>query len=181
MKPDRVKPDMKFDVIVVLAGGITEQGELPQSVRQRVRTAQKMYRHKIAPLIIMSGRWSANWDLLSPLQTEAALMVEQARRLGIPAKDLLVEEHSQNTQENAFYTFKLFLQPRQWKRIVVITSDFHVRRTQQIFRHLLGPQYQVQVIGTHVEVGIWKQLRWQGKEFLLSGAQWFLQYCIHRR
>lgn len=172
---------MKFDVIVVLAGGITKQGTLPKSVMQRVEQAKKLYEQGYAPKVLMSGQWSSYWQHSPPAHTEAVLMYQYAIRLGIPSKVLLVEEHSQNTFENAFYISKLFLEPRKWKKIVVITSDFHIARTQHIFNRLLGKTYQTEFIGAPADEGLMKQLRWRLKESLLSNTQWLFQHAFYCR
>lgn len=171
---------MQFDVIVVLAGGLTPEGTLPQSVKDRVVVASNSYQHHRASKILMSGRWSSHWEHFPPLTTEAGLMRAYAISLGVPKKSILVEEHSQNTFENAFYVTKLFLEPNNWKKILVITSDFHIRRTSRIFSKLLGSEYSLQFLAPKTNPGLAKKIQRQIKEYVLSPTQWFLQNFTHR-
>lgn len=172
---------MQFDIIIVLAGGITRDGGLPESVQNRVELAYQLYQQQRALKVLFSGRWSANWDHVPPQHTEAWQMREYARELGLPARALLLEEHSQNTMENALYTTKLFLEPNGWIRVGVITSDFHVPRVRRVFAKILGDEYSFEVFGAKTSVGVLKSLRWQAKEVLVLGAERFVEHITKRR
>lgn len=171
---------MKYDVIVVLAGGITNQQTLPESVKKRILLAKKLYSKKLSSKILMSGKWSTYWDKLPPTHTEAELMKQYAIKIGIPKTAIFLEEYSQNTFENVLYVSKLFLEPKKWEKVLVITSDFHVQRAKIIFNKNVSKQYNIDFLGSHGnEKGI-KKLQLQIKEFLLSNTQWFFQYLINR-
>ena len=148
---------------------------------QRVLVAKKLYDQQLAPRILMSGRWSVDWDPHPPTQTEAALMYQYALSLDIPKKALFLEEHSQNTAENAFYITKLFLEPKNWKKVIVITSDFHVSRTKNFFAKLLGADYKIKFVGAHTNEGLMKQLQRHSKELIHLHAEWLFQYLFNGR
>lgn len=172
---------MKFDVIVVLAGGITSMGTLPQSVMDRVHVAKKMYQHNAASKILMSGRWSSHWEHFPPSITEAGLMREYAISLGIPKKSIHIEEHSQNTFENALYVTKLFLEPNNWKKVLIITSDFHIPRATRIFTKILGSEYYIRFAAPKSKEDLIRKIRWYIKEHFLSRTQGLLQNLVHRK
>lgn len=63
--------------------------------------------------------------------------VAQARYLtsrGVPADRLLLEASSFDTIGNAFFSRVLHAEPRRLRRLLIITSDFHMPRTEMIFR-----------------------------------------------
>lgn len=172
---------MQFDAAIVLAGGITDNGGLPEGVKRRVALAHKLYRAKRVTAIILAGKWSTYWEHESPPHTEAALMYMHARALGVPAKVLYKEEHSQNTVDNIFYSMKLFLEPREWRKVLIITSDYHLARSKKICQRVLGDDYKVYFMGVDQENHQGRKLRRYWKELLLLPTQWFLQHFVYRR
>lgn len=172
---------MKYQAIVVLAGGFKDNGELPQNVKYRVLTAYKLYKQGLAPRIIMSGKWSPYWDHSPPKQTEAEMMSRYARSLGVPNSAIFNEEHSQNTSENIFYTYKIFLEPNNWRSIIIVTSDYHVRRTKQILRRTLDSWARIRVIGSPTRNTFSKRLQLYTKELIMLYTDWFLQHFLNRK
>ncbi len=65
---------------------------------------------------------------------EAAIYGLALRRLGVPTSDLLTEEQSKNTLQNAKFIQPL-LKTLQPDTIVLVTSGFHMYRSQLIFSH----------------------------------------------
>ncbi|WP_338835713.1 YdcF family protein [Neomoorella thermoacetica] len=76
------------DVIIVLSG---EQGE-------RVATGVKLYQEGLAPRLLMTGG-PVEWNV-----AEADIMAEQAKFLGVPEKDIVLEKRATSTYENALYS-----------------------------------------------------------------------------
>jgi uncharacterized SAM-binding protein YcdF (DUF218 family) len=138
---------MRSDVIIVLAGGIRVTGALPQSVLLRIKTAHKLFQQNRASRILMAGKWSLFLKQTPPM-TEAAAMAKYALSLGVPKKNLLKEEQSNNTTSNVFYIWKNFLKPNQWHKLIVVTTDSHLHRTKYIFDWLLGSDYQIEYVAS---------------------------------
>lgn len=134
---------MDYDVIIVLAGGIQDDGSLPETVRRRVLHAKNIYDQNLAPRIIMSGRWSRYQEAIQPKTTEAQLMTQYAVELGLPLESILQENTSHSTIENAVHSKKRFFEPNSWKKIIVVTSDFHLPRTKRVFDTVLGREYLI--------------------------------------
>lgn len=126
--------------IVVLGGGVHPDGSLPLMVQHRVARAVELYRRRVAPRLILSGRCSLR-DADPPPVTEAAAMADLALALGVPASRILLEERSKDTLGNAYFTRIDHLEPNEWTRIRVVTSDFHLSRAAWVFRKILGPEY----------------------------------------
>ena len=57
---------------------------------------------------------------------------------GINPEKILPETSSYDTIGNAYFSRAIHVQPRQWKRLLVITSDFHFTRTKSIFQWVYG-------------------------------------------
>lgn len=66
--------------------------------------------------------------------SEAAVFGAQLRRLGVVDADLVLEEKSLNTWQNAQFSASL-LKARKAERVYLVTSGLHLRRSQLYFQH----------------------------------------------
>ncbi|WP_274364195.1 YdcF family protein [Paenibacillus thermotolerans] len=108
----------KADAIIVLGGEI--EGE-------RTRKGAELYKAGKAPKLILSDGTRMSWRTMAVDE-----MVALALYTGVPKHDILVENESRSTYENAVYTKKLMTDKRL-DSAVVVTSDWHERRTKFIF------------------------------------------------
>lgn len=167
----------KYDVIVVLAGGITDDNQLPQSVKDRIHLAKVLFEKRWSDTILMSGKWSMYREYAKkPTTTEAQAMVEYAQALNLPKSNLLKEEHSHNTVENLQLVNRLFLQPNQWQRMLLVTSDFHLPRVKWIVEKYWHPSYQIRYLGVRTPASMSQWLEWRIGEILSLYKEWFLQH-----
>ena len=125
LKQDTIKP---ADVIVVLGG----------EKEERVIYAAKLYKEGWArkDRIIMTGGpavWKYTW---------AGMMKEQAEALGIPGKNIILEDVSRSTEEDAVYV-RGILKMRGYKSIILVTSPYHSKRASVIFTRLLGRDIKI--------------------------------------
>jgi uncharacterized SAM-binding protein YcdF (DUF218 family) len=115
------------DAIVVLGGGMESTfPRLPYAdmngAADRLWHAARLYKAGKAPMVILSGAWD---DVSSrPLLLD----------LGVPAAAIRVETASRNTSENARFTAAL-LQETRARRVLLVTSAWHMRRSQLLFAH----------------------------------------------
>ena len=112
----------KADAIVVLGGD--DNGE-------RVDEAVRLYKQGYAPHLIMSCGPLA-WRL-----TGAEWMKKQALYYGIPEKNILMEDRSRSTLENAQFVLPI-LQANRIQSIILVTSPTHSRRAAWTFHRILG-------------------------------------------
>lgn len=52
---------------------------------------------------------------------------------GIPSSDILKETCSYDTVGNAYFSLTVHAIPAAWRRLAVVTSDFHMPRTRELF------------------------------------------------
>ena len=123
------KPDcQKVDAIVAISGGDT-----------RARTAQaiEMYKNGWAPLLVFSG---AAADKSGPSNAEA--MELQAEDAGVPAKDILLDETSATTKQNAANSINIFEQ-HHIASVILVTSAYHQRRAGLEFGKRAGNEIKI--------------------------------------
>ena len=112
-------PCKTADVIVVLAG---DPGD-------RVRHAVGLYRKGVAPKLLMSGgpTGGTSW---------AEIMRRQAIGLGVPERDIWIQDRSTSTTEDARLSLPV-LEAHGVKSICLVTSCYHSRRAARTFRGIL--------------------------------------------
>jgi uncharacterized SAM-binding protein YcdF (DUF218 family) len=139
----------------------------------RAFRAAELYRAGIAPVVVASGRMlRANFGV-------AELMERDLRSYGVPAGSIVKLSHrAQNTREEAGEAARL-VQSRGWKRVVVVTSNYHARRARFIFERVFPSGVALRVSGAHdseFDPSRWWQTR-QGLKLLLAE---FLGYLVAR-
>ncbi len=65
---------------------------------------------------------------------EAAQLVDALKRSGIPEEDLILEDKSQNTYQNALESAKIIKKRKDLKRILLVTSSTHMKRSLDCFK-----------------------------------------------
>ncbi len=119
---------------IVVLGGST-RGDIAQgrtadlnAQADRLVFATQLYRLGKAPLVLLSGGSAGH------SRPEAQEMAEILGIMGLPESVLLLESQSRNTYENAYYSAQL-LEKRGIRRVILVTSAFHMARAQAAFVH----------------------------------------------
>lgn len=124
----------QVDAIVVLGGMMNplsyyEKAELLSSA-DRLTDTVVLWRNKKSSSIIFTG---GSGILFQDDAIEAEQAIKVLTSLGIPKEDIILESKSRNTYENAFYVSKI-LEKKKWKKIILVTSAFHMRRALGCFK-----------------------------------------------
>jgi len=136
------------DAIIVLAGGVGDDGVPHQTVMRRLQRAASLYTQQLnelghTPQIVCNGGGTTHkpkWvDASGYAVPEAALMGRQLVQMGVKESDIFVEGYSDDTLGNAFFarTMHVDLKP-EWRRLRVITSEFQMDRTRAIYDWVFG-------------------------------------------
>jgi len=139
----------KADAIVVVSGGQTQS---------RAAKGIELFKQGYAPKIIFSGA------ALDDGPSNAFAMRDLALSEGVSAKNILIDEKSQNTYENALNS-KTIIDELQAKKIILVTSPYHQRRANQTFEKVLGTNYEV--IGVSAYDDRWSKSQWWRRGFPL--------------
>ena len=127
--PLKVSADpAKADAIVVFAGGVGESGRAGGGAQERLKQAIDLYRGGYAPVLILSSGYVYSFHEAESMR---ALAVDQ----GVPASAILLEERSTNTYQNVRYVGDI-LRDRHWRRILLVSSPYHMRRATMVWRKL---------------------------------------------
>ncbi len=136
--------------IVVLGGGISFKGEIPDQVKKRLQKAKKLFDEGSQKTnILLCGKYSLLYpkDKLPPT-TEAMAMKKYLSSLRVPKEKIYLEEKSQDTISNAYYAKKEYFIPYKEKSATIITSKYHLPRVEYIFKMVFGPLYKLNFVST---------------------------------
>jgi uncharacterized SAM-binding protein YcdF (DUF218 family) len=147
-------PLKKADAIVVVSGGETEA---------RTSEGVHLYSGSWAPRIIFAG--AARDQDISGV-SNAKMMSRIAQDAGVKAKNIILEEDSETTHENA-KNVKIILKDNDWNSIILVTSPYHQKRAYLSFRSVLGPDFKI--INRSATDSKWRKNGWWK-----SGAGWYL-------
>jgi len=104
------------------------------------RTAE-IYRQGLAPVVVASG------VRLRPYAGVSELMEHDLIERGVPKEKILRYPHdAENTREEAEALAK-FAAQKKWKSVIIVTSNYHTRRTRYIFRRIFPANISVSVAG----------------------------------
>ena len=123
---------IRANAIVVLSGGVKDlswlglKSEPSEASLERLLAGVRLQKALHLPLVLSGG----SGDPTNPEISEADAMARLAASLGVPHKDIVVERKSRNTIESA----KLLKKNFPGKRIILVTSAFHMKRASAMFK-----------------------------------------------
>lgn len=123
-----------YEAILVPGGGVRESGVLPPWVQRRLDLAVKL--GEASYIVTLSGGTTHRPPPLDSSGFPIFESIAAAKYLinaGVPSDRILAETHSYDTIGNAFFSRVVHVDPRGMRRLLVITSDFHMSRTQLAF------------------------------------------------
>lgn len=127
-----------YDAIVVLtSGSVPATGLIPlpsvdEHMFRRLDEAWRLYRIRPKPIIISGGHVNP----FTPALDENKIARDFLIRWGVPKKDIIGEENSRDTFENALAT-QTVLKKHGWKRYLLVTSAMHMPRSMMVFAELV--------------------------------------------
>jgi uncharacterized SAM-binding protein YcdF (DUF218 family) len=120
------------DVIIVLSGDNYDA--------VRAARAAALFRAGMAPHVVATGR------SLRSYATTTDLMKRDLVDHGVPAAAIIPLTHrADDTREEAVAVSE-FVNTHGWKKILLVTSNYHTRRSEYIYERILPPGTQLRVI-----------------------------------
>lgn len=136
----------KKDAIIILGGGLNSDNSLPDISRFRAEKALELFNESVADSIVISGG-SGFLNVTGATQTEASVIRDFLVSKGVSGDVIFLEERSKDTVGNAYFLAKDILVVNGWHNVVVITSEYHLPRTEYCFAVVLGDDYQIECLG----------------------------------
>jgi uncharacterized SAM-binding protein YcdF (DUF218 family) len=109
----------------------------------RAARAAELFKAGMAPEVVASGRF------LRPYASVAELERHDLADRGVSAGSIiLLAHHAQNTREEAL-AIGQFLFSHGWKRIILVTSNYHTRRARYICERAFPAGTSLRVVAAH--------------------------------
>jgi uncharacterized SAM-binding protein YcdF (DUF218 family) len=99
----------------------------------RATRGAELFREGKAPVVVASGR------RLRPNAGIAELMEHDLVERGVPKDKIVRLTHDADSTEEEAEALKKLVKERKWRRVIVVTSNYHTRRARYIF-HKVFPQ-----------------------------------------
>lgn len=131
----------KVDVIVVVSGGDNNA---------RIEKGVQLYKEAWAPVLMYSGA-AAEGDV-----SNAMAMRNISAKMGVPKEDIIIEEDSKTTLENAQFSAEI-IKEKGYKSMILVTSPYHQRRTYELFKKELP---NVEIINQSALDENWRKKGW---------------------
>jgi vancomycin permeability regulator SanA len=115
------------DVAVVFGAGVLPDGRLSDALADRVRTACSLHREGCARKLVFSGGPGRG------RVHEAEAMRRYAVKLGVPAKDILLDHGGVNTHATVANTCEMFTK-QGFRRVLAVSHFYHLPRIKMSYR-----------------------------------------------
>lgn len=137
--PEKADLNTPGDYVIVLGGGIDKNGKLPDSVICRLEKACEYLKANPEAICVVSGG-AREWQKFR----EAPELQRQMVLRGIEENRILVEDKALDTIQNFQLSCKMIADYENLtqtevisKKWIVVTSDFHLRRSERL-AHRMG-------------------------------------------
>lgn len=162
------------DVIVVLAGGIGESGDVGDAYQEKVKYGVELYRQSYASHLLLSSG-------VSYVFQEAEVMKALAVSLGVPESAIVLDDRGGGNYATLVHA-KQIMESRGWTRVLLVTSRYNTTRSRLVVeKNLPGiavrftPPTQSAFFGAEGPVA-WQHLRAIAHEYLAIIYYWWKGY-----
>ena len=122
-------PGAPIDAVVVLGAAVSAPGVPGPALQRRLIHGVGEFRARAAGHLVLSG------GIVAHPPAEACVMRDLARGMGVAESAIVIEDRARNTFENAVFTGRI-LRERGWRKLLVVTDEWHLPRALYIFRRL---------------------------------------------
>ena len=119
----------------ILLGGMISLTSCEENIQfsnqndRLLNTLDLFYSKKIDKILITGAAGSLSSDL-----KESQILKKYLNKVGVPDSCILIEDKSKNTHENAIYCEKILNNFPNNNSYLIITSDYHMRRSLACFK-----------------------------------------------
>ena len=138
---------LKSHGVIVLANQMNIDGTLMSESKLRAKKAVEIFKSMRDAYLITCG-WAYRDD--TDLTIADAFKDYIVNELGVDESKVMIEDHSRDTVGDAIFTKINCIIPNKSSEITVVTSDYHVARTKEIFSFIYGCGFMITVVGAKV-------------------------------
>lgn len=139
---------MIYNTAIILSHELNKDKSLSQQARSRTDLGIEYYKAGKVKTLIMSGGHEDFGEKYGISLAEA--MKKYALEQGIPKKDIFKEEASWESVGQLIFCKLGIIDPKQFKKILVISNDYHMGRIKAISRIVFNKSYIVDFAGAEI-------------------------------
>lgn len=109
----------------------------------RATRAAELFREGKAPVVVASGR------RLRPNAGIAELMEHDLVERGVPKDKIVRFGHDADSTEEEAEALAKLARTKRWRKLIVVTSNYHTRRARYIFRRVFPQDIEIRVASAH--------------------------------
>ena len=129
----------RYDAILIPGGGLLAGGGLPPWTVSRLELAVARWSGELLiPLSAATTHRPLPLDVDGRAIFESLQAARYLRAQGVPPTAIAIESSSYDTIGNAWFSRVLHADPLGLARLLVVTSEFHMARTEACFRWVYG-------------------------------------------
>jgi uncharacterized SAM-binding protein YcdF (DUF218 family) len=128
------------EIAVVLGGGLTKDGGPTPTTLARADAAAELAKRRDVAIIVSGSHGNGP----TPPRTEAALMADRIAERGVARSRIFVEDESRDTVSNAAFVAERYLAGLEPRRLIIVTSPFHMARALATFALVLGEDWPLE-------------------------------------
>ncbi|MDA7918415.1 YdcF family protein [Mariniblastus sp.] len=135
---------MNYSAIIVLGNLMSKDGKLNEESTNRMELAIDRFVRNDAPYLITCG-WDYRADsAIAIADAMSQFAIESGK---VPPASIILANQSRDTVGDAIFSKQIIQSKSGWTRLLIVTSDYHVARTLEIFNFIYSEQYDIEVIG----------------------------------
>lgn len=140
-----------FDAVIILGNRPLKPGtwEFPSHIYNSLDRAAEIYKKNAAKYIVVSGKWTINFDVLNITQPfkECDAMADYLLSKGVPDSAILRESESKDTISNLYYLKQQILLPKSLKTLHFIAAEARLNRIEILSKRILGSDFALSFEG----------------------------------
>ena len=140
---EETTPAYDYDAVIVLGGGLTASGKPHGFVEARLREGARFAGRSRYAILLSRG----TTHKAPPLNPQNSFPIDESAASAayfatlVPGdydihSRVLLDSWSFDTIGNCYFTLRMHCEPLALRRLVVVTSSFHMPRTEAIFHHI---------------------------------------------
>ncbi|PKR60065.1 hypothetical protein COO92_01445 [Thalassospira lohafexi] len=143
----------QFDAVICLANDFDSDGELNKESKLRLDAAVCIVKSYEVPRLVTTG-WSG--ALSSRVSLANAMATRAVGVCGLEADMIYRDERPRDTVGEAIYLAKDALPAFAWKKVAVVTGDWHVARARHVFSRVFGDLCSIDWFAVTSEPAYWE-------------------------
>jgi len=133
---------MKYETAIILAHGLNKDKSLDRETRERTNLGINIFRENKTGTLLMSGGHKDLGECYGVSLSEA--MKRYAIRQGTLGNLILEEDISLETVGELIFCKIGIIDPRNWKKILIVSHGYHIPRVRTITNIVFGDEYQIE-------------------------------------